>query len=172
DSAAADRVWTEACGRGCWRGTMERVGEGLCGVPDGALWGLRAQNRLELVRYVRERLAGELAAAGAPEAEGASAEDLFDPNVLTVGFARRFATYKRPNLLLHDPERLVRILTDRERPVQLVVAGKAHPQDQAGQAMVQAWVRFVQRPEARRHVVFLSRSSLRLAARLARPVDP
>ena len=70
---------------------------------------------------------------------------MFDPNTLTLGFARRFATYKRPTLLLSDPERLIRILTNRERPVQLVIAGKAHPRDEAGQQMVQTWVRFVQR---------------------------
>ena len=116
---------------------------------------------------MQKRLASELAAAGAPDAEVASAEGLFDPNILTIGFA----TYKRPNLLLHDPERLVRILTDRERPVQLVVAGKAHPQDLAGQAMVQAWVRFVHRPEVRRHAVFLSDYDLLLAERLVRGVD-
>ena len=171
DSAAADRVWTEACGRERWRGTMETVGDCIAGVSDEALWALRAENRLELVGYVRERVASELAAAGALEAEVASAEKLFDPTTLTLGFARRFATYKRPNLLLHDPQRLVRILTDHDRPVQLVVAGKAHPQDQAGQAMVHAWMRFVQRPEVRRHAVFLSDYDLLLAERLVRGVD-
>ena len=75
---------------------------------------------------------------------------------MTLGFARRFATYKRPNLLLHDPERLLRLLTNPERPVQLILAGKAHPADQAGQALIQAWTRFIRRPEARPHVVFLS----------------
>jgi starch phosphorylase len=75
-----------------------------------------------LLRFVRERLAIELAARGA---DPKSAASVFDPNTLTLGFARRFATYKRPNLLLHDPERLVRILTNPERPVQLVIAGKA-----------------------------------------------
>lgn len=171
DSAAADLVWTQACGRERWRGTLEAVGDGICVVSGEALWELRARNRLELVRYVRERLAGDLAASGASEAEVASTEGFFDPNILTLGFARRFAAYKRPNLLLHDPERLVRILTDRDRPVQLVIAGKAHPQDESGQAMVQAWVRFVQRPEVRRHAVFLSDYDLLLAERLVRGVD-
>ena len=64
-------------------------------------------------------------------------EALFDPNALTLGFARRFATYKRPNLLLHDPERLLRLLTNPQCPVQLIIAGKAHPADQAGQALIQ-----------------------------------
>ena len=77
------------------------------------------------------------------------AKHLFDPNALTLGFARRFATYKRPNLLLHDPERLLRLLTNPQRPVQLILAGKAHPADQAGQALIQQWTQFIRRPEAR-----------------------
>lgn len=168
DSAAADTLWTEACGRERWRDTMETVGTDICCVSDAALWELRAINRSELVRYVRERLAMELAARGA---EPQAAQAIFDPNALTLGFARRFATYKRPNLLLHDPERLVRILTNPEHPVQLVVAGKAHPKDEAGQKMVQAWVHFVGRPEVRRHAVFLSDYDLILAERLVQGAD-
>jgi starch phosphorylase len=167
DSAAADALWTEACGRERWRGTMETVGDDICCVPDSALWELRAKNRLELVRFVRERLASELAARGGT---AQVTESIFDPNTLTLGFARRFATYKRPNLLLHDPERLVRILTNPQRPVQLVIAGKAHPQDDAGQAMVKAWVEFVQRPDVRRHA-FLSDYDLVLAERLVQGAD-
>jgi starch phosphorylase len=74
---------------------------------------------------------------------------------LTLGFARRFATYKRPNLLLHDQERLFRILSDPKRPVQLVIAGKAHPEDEPGKAMIQQWQSFVSRREARNHAIFL-----------------
>ena len=168
DSQAADTLWTEACGPDRWRGTLETVGDDIRRAPDGALWELRASNRLELLRFVRERLAIELAARGA---DPKSAASVFDPNTLTLGFARRFATYKRPNLLLHDPERLVRILTNPERPVQLVMAGKAHPQDGAGQAMVKAWIEFVQRPDVRRHVVFLSDYDLVLAERLVQGAD-
>ena len=88
--------------------------------------------RKSLIEYARDRLSRQLAASGAtPEAVDA-AKHLFDPNALTLGFARRFATYKRPNLLLHDPERLLRLLTNPQRPVQLILAGKAHPADQAG----------------------------------------
>ncbi len=168
DSRAADTLWTEACGPDRWRGTLETVGDDIRRAPDGALWELRASNRLELLRFVRERLAIELAARGA---DPKSAASVFDPNTLTLGFARRFATYKRPNLLLHDPERLVRILTNPERPVQLVMAGKAHPQDGAGQAMVKAWIEFVQRPDVQRHVVFLSDYDLVLAERLVQGAD-
>ena len=169
DSAAADTLWTEACGRERWRETMETVRSDIYSVSDATLWEMRAKNRSELVKYVRERLAMELAARGAPEPQ--VAESIFDPNTLTLGFARRFATYKRPLPLLHDPERLVRILTNAERPVQLVVSGKAHPADQIGQKMIQEWVRFVQRPEVRRHAVFLSDYDLILAERLVQGSD-
>jgi len=168
DSAAADALWTKACGHERWRGTMENVGSDIRCVSDAELWELRATNRLELVSYVRERLARDLAVRGE---DPAIAQSVFDPNALTLGFARRFASYKRPNQLLHDPERLVRILTNPDRPVQLVIAGKAHPDDKPAQAMVQAWVRFVQRPEVRRHAVFLSDYDLLLAERLVQGAD-
>ena len=90
---------------------------------------------------------------------------------MTLGFARRFATYKRPNLLLHDPERLLRLLTNPERPVQLVLAGKAHPADQAGQDLIRQWTHFIQRPEARPHVVFLSDYDMLLTEHLVQGVD-
>jgi starch phosphorylase len=96
---------------------------------------------------------------------------VLDPNALTLGFARRFATYKRPTLLLADPDRLVRLLTDPHRPMQLIVAGKAHPQDQAGKALVQAWVQFSRRPEVRGRVAFLSDYDMLLARNLVRGVD-
>ena len=96
---------------------------------------------------------------------------MLDTDTLTLGFARRFATYKRPNLLLHDPERLVRILTNRDRPVQLVLAGKAHPQDMAGQEMIRQWVEFARRPEVRSRVVFLSDYDVLMAEQLVQGVD-
>lgn len=168
DSAAADALWTETCGRERWRGTMETVGDDIRRAPDSALWKLRAKHRLELVRFVRGRLASELATRGE---DPKAAESIFDPDTLTLGFARRFATYKRPNLLLHDPERLVSILTNPQRPVQLVMAGKAHPQDIDGQALVKAWVNFVQRIDVRRRAVFLSDYDLVLAERLVQGAD-
>jgi starch phosphorylase len=116
-------------------------------------------------------LSTQLAASGAAPEELANAQRIFDANTLTLGFARRFAAYKRPNLLLHNPERLLRILTNQERPVQLIIAGKAHPADQAGQAMIQEWVRFIRRTEARRHVVFLSDYDMLMTERLVQGVD-
>ena len=100
-----------------------------------------------------------------------TAKHLFDPNALTLGFARRFATYKRPNLLLHDPERLLRLLSNSQRPVQLIIAGKAHPADQAGQALIQEWIHFIRQPETRPHVIFLSDYDMLLTERLVQGVD-
>jgi starch phosphorylase len=91
--------------------------------------------------------------------------------VLTVGFARRFATYKRPCLLLHDPERLMRLLSDPKRPLQLLLAGKAHPEDLAGQALVKQWNEFIKRPEVRCHVVFLSDYDMQMAQELVQGMD-
>jgi len=96
---------------------------------------------------------------------------MFDPGTLTLGFARRFATYKRPNLLLHDPERLLRILSNTQRPVQLIMAGKAHPADLAGQALIQQWTHFIRRTEARPHVIFLSDYDMHLTEHLVQGVD-
>jgi starch phosphorylase len=108
---------------------------------------------------------------GATQQEVSQAESVFDAGALTLGFARRFATYKRPNLLLHDPERLVRILTDRKRPVQLILAGKAHPQDASGQAMIKQWSDFILRPDVRSSVAFLSDYDLLLTSHLVQGVD-
>ena len=113
----------------------------------------------------------QLAASGASPEAVDDAKHLFDPNALTLGFARRFATYKRPNLLLHDPERLLRLLTNPQRPVQLILAGKAHPADQAGQALIQEWTHFIRRPEARPHVIFLSDYDMLLTEHLVQGVD-
>ena len=110
------------------------------------------------------------ACGASPEAVD-EATRVFDPDTLTLGFARRFAAYKRPNLLLHDPERLLRLLNNPERPVQIVIAGKAHPADQAGQALIREWIQFIRRPEARHHVIFLSDYDMLLTGHLVQGVD-
>jgi starch phosphorylase len=122
-------------------------------------------------QHARRQLARQIAASGAaPEAVDATAY-LLDPNALILGFGRRFATYKRPNLLLTDPERLVALLTNPVRPVQLVVAGKAHPADAPGQALIRQWTAFIRRPEIRAHVIFLADYDMRLAEHLVQGVD-
>jgi glycogen phosphorylase len=170
DSAVADDIWTEACGKQRWLGGTATLGNDIRSMPDASLWQFRTEARKSLVEYARKRLSRQLAAYGT-SSDAVDVQRLFDSNTLTLGFARRFATYKRPNLLLHDPERLLRLLNDQQRPVQLIIAGKAHPADQAGQAMIQEWMRFVRRPEARSHVVFLSDYDMHLTEELVQGVD-
>jgi starch phosphorylase len=171
DSAAADDLWTEACGKDRWLGTTEALEQDIRRVSDASLWRFRSAASTALVEYARERLSRQLAAtAASPEAVD-RAKHLFDSNALTLGFARRFATYKRPNLLLHNPERLLRLLTSPQRPVQLIIAGKAHPADQAGQALIQEWTHFIRRPEVRPHVIFLSDYDMLLTEQLVQGVD-
>ena len=171
DSAPADDLWTEACGKNRWLGTMETLEQDIRRVSDFSLWQFRIAASKSFVEYARERLSRQLAASGASPGAVEGAKHLFDPNALTLGFARRFATYKRPNLLLHDPERLLRLLTNAQRPVQLIIAGKAHPADQAGQALIQEWTHFIRRPEIRPHVIFLSDYDMLLTEHLVQGVD-
>jgi starch phosphorylase len=171
DSAAADDLWTEACGKDCWLGPTEHLEHDIRRLSDARLWQFRTASTEALVEYARGRLSRQLTASGASPEAISEAESLFDPNALTLGFARRFATYKRPNLLLHDPGRLLGLLTNPERPVQLILAGKAHPADQAGQALIQEWMHFIRQPEARPHVMFLSDYDMQLTERLVQGVD-
>jgi starch phosphorylase len=171
DSAAADDLWTEACGKDRWLGATEPLEQDIRQISDAKLWQFRTVQSKSIIEYARERLSRQLAASGASARAVDEAKHLFDPNALTLGFARRFATYKRPNLLLHDPGRLLRILANPERPVQLIIAGKAHPADQAGRALIQEWIHFIRRPEARPHVIFLSDYDMLLTEHLVQGVD-
>jgi starch phosphorylase len=171
DSAPADDLWTEACGKDRWLGTTETLGQNIRRVSDARLWKFRIAASKSLVEYARDRLSRQLTASGARVDAVEEAKHLFDPNALTLGFARRFATYKRPNLLLHDPERLLRLLTNPQHPVQLIIAGKAHPEDRAGQALIHEWIEFIRQPETRSHIVFLSDYDMLLTEHLVQGVD-
>jgi len=171
DSAPADGLWTETCGKDRWLGTVETLEQDMRRVSDARLWQFRTDAGKSLVEYARERLSRQLAASGAAPEAVDTAKHLFDCNTLTLGFARRFASYKRPNLLLHDPERLLRLLTNPQRPVQLIMAGKAHPADLAGQALIKQWTHFIRQPEARPHVIFLSDYDMHLTEQLVQGVD-
>ena len=171
DSAAADELWTNACSKDRWLGVTEPLEQGIRCVTDARLWQFRMTASQSFVAYVRERLSRQLAISGASPEAVDGATQLLDCNALTLGFARRFAPYKRPNLLLHDPERLLRLLTNPQRSVQLIVAGKAHPADQAGQALIQEWTQFIRRPEARSRVIFLSDYDMHLTEQLVQGVD-
>jgi starch phosphorylase len=171
DSVPADKLWTDSCGKDRWLGTKNTLEQDFRKVSDAALWQFRTAASKSLVEYARARLTQQLTATGADPAMIEVVKGLFDPNALTLGFARRFATYKRPNLLLHDRGRLLRLLANPERPVQLIIAGKAHPEDHAGQALIQEWIKFIRETENRRHIIFLSDYDVLLAEHLVRGVD-
>jgi starch phosphorylase len=171
DSAVADAIWTQACGKDRWRDEPEDMGKHIETVADEVLWALRGDAREALVRNVRARLTAHLSGRGYPPDIVALGQTVLDSNVLTLGFARRFTAYKRPDLLLSDPARLARLLDDEAHPAQLVLAGKAHPDDEAGKQMVQQWVGFAQNPRYRHRVVFLEDYDIWLAQELVQGVD-
>ncbi|MBL6750250.1 MAG: alpha-glucan family phosphorylase [Nevskia sp.] len=171
DSAWADEVWTQACGKHRWHGGIEELAPPIDALDDRVLWDLKSRERSDLVRYVRQRLGQQLRQRGIDGQWLDEAAHVLDPNALTIGFARRFTAYKRPNLLLHDPDRLARLLGSSQRPMQLIVAGKAHPQDEAGKAMIRQWVQFCRRPDARARVVFLEDYDIDLARELVKGID-
>ena len=167
DSAAADALWTTACGKKRWRGDRPAEDD-IRKLSNAQLWQLRTSGRKTMIDRMRERYALQLAAEGRRSSD---ASGIFDEKVLTMGFARRFATYKRPNLLLHDSERLIRLLANPERPVQLILAGKAHPQDVPGQMLIKQWKDFIKRPEVQGRVVFLNDYDMLLAQEMVQGVD-
>jgi glycogen phosphorylase len=132
---------------------------------------MRNAARKSLVNYVRSRYSRQVAIQGGCGGEIAAAGRVLDERALTLGFARRFAIYKRPNLLLRDPDRLKRILGDTLRPVQLIIAGKAHPADEPGQRMIREWIEFIYASGLNSSLVFLSDDDMLLTARLVGGVD-
>lgn len=155
-----------------WRGESDgKVEQLLAEVDDSLVWQMRQQARASLIIFVREQLARSDAVHGESIEVTQSAGARLDPNVLTLGFARRFAAYKRPNLLLQDPERLLRILNHPTRPIQLLIAGKAHPSDLGGQEMIKQWQSFIKRPETQGRVAFLEDYDMRIARHLVQGVD-
>lgn len=170
DSAAADDLWTKLCGKERWMGALEDIEHACQKVPDEKLWEMRSQARLPLIKAMRRRLARQRATCGNHEGVDLCVQ-MLDPNTLTICFARRFAGYKRPALLLADPDRLVRLLTDIHRPVQLIIAGKAHPYDEEGKRLVRQWNDFLRRPEVEGHVVFIQDYDMALAAELVQGAD-
>lgn len=171
DSAEADELWTQSCGKNRWREVTEPMQCAVRAMADESLWQLRKQVSHKFIAYARKRLAQQLASSGASPAALKAAAQILSPEALTLGFARRFAAYKRPNLLLYDPERLIRLLNNTERPVQLVLAGKAHPADDIGKALIRQWMDFIKRPEVRGKVVFLSDYDMLLTEQLVQGVD-
>jgi len=149
DSQKADEIWMKNAGKGCWNENLEHLPGDMQRLSDSELWSLRTWARRELVSNVRRRLEYQFRQYAADPKVIREVKDVLDPDVITLGFARRFATYKRPNLLLHDRERLIKILNNPQRPAQLVIAGKAHPKDEEGIKLVQEMVLFSRQPEVR-----------------------
>ncbi|MDY0004472.1 MAG: alpha-glucan family phosphorylase, partial [Polyangia bacterium] len=132
-------------------------------VPDNELWRSHERRRARLVTFARDRLHRQLASWGLSASDLTVANEVLDPEVLTLGFARRFATYKRATLLFQDPERLRRLLCHPSRPVQIVFAGKAHPLDEPGKRLIQQIVHFSEDPVVRRRIVFLEDYDIEVA---------
>ena len=171
DSPASDALWTEACGKNRWLGEEKDLEKQIASLPDKKIWDMRNNARKNMIEFGRIQLSKLLETRGAPPEDVEGAKKLFEPNALTLGFARRFATYKRPNMLLSDPERLVRLLTNKERPVQLLISGKAHPADRGGQDLIQQWMRFIWRPDVRSSVIFINDYDMSVTERLVGGVD-
>ena len=140
-------------------------------IPAEELWRTHEIRRSRLVGFARRRLRRQLERRGAPQAEIEAADEVLDPKALTIGFARRFATYKRAALILCDPQRLARILNDPDRPVQLIFAGKAHPQDNPGKEVIRQIVALARQEEFRRRMVFLEDHDMAVARYLVQGAD-
>jgi starch phosphorylase len=147
------------------------VWERIDRIPDQELWRVHQIRRVRLIHYARTRLAAQIRQRGGSGAEAALADSVLSPDCLTIGFARRFATYKRATLLLRDVPRFKRILNNPKRPVQMVFAGKAHPHDNDGKELIRQIVHFAQDPEIRDHIVFLENYDISVARYLVQGVD-
>jgi starch phosphorylase len=140
-------------------------------IPDEQFWQAHQRCKDHLIVFVRDWLKNQLQRRGTYHTELNQAEEVLDPDVLTIGFARRFVGYKRANLLLREPQRLIKLLTDPNKPVQIIFAGKAHPRDNEGKNIIRQIVRFASRPDVRRRVVFLEDYDIDMARVLVSGVD-
>ena len=132
-------------------------------VPGDEIWATKRELREQLVKEARRRVRSSWVKRGASRAELGWVDNILDPDVLTIGFARRVPTYKRLTLILRDPARLKRLLLDPERPIQLVIAGKSHPADETGKKLIQQMVKFADDPEVRHRIVFLPNYDIAMA---------
>jgi glycogen phosphorylase len=140
-------------------------------IPNQELWEAHRRRKRALVTFVRERVAAAAVARKASAAEQRRLADVLDPDAFTIGFARRFATYKRATLLFRDIERLKRLLTNPMRPVQIVIAGKAHPKDLPGKTLIREIIQLSRDPEISKHIVFVEDYGIEVARELVQGVD-
>jgi starch phosphorylase len=140
-------------------------------IPAAELWRTHELRRARLVAFVRRRLRAQVERQGGSSAEIEAAEEVLDPDVLTIGFGRRFASYKRATLLLRDEERFVKLLSDPDRPLQIIFSGKAHPQDSPGKDLIRRIIHFARREEIRRRIVFIEDYDMDVARYMVQGVD-
>jgi|HubBroStandDraft_6_1064221.scaffolds.fasta_scaffold39303_2 starch phosphorylase len=140
-------------------------------IPNQELWEAHRRRKRNLVNFVRERVVTAAMGRKASAAEQRRLSDVLEPDTLTIGFARRFATYKRATLLFRDVERLKRLLTNKERPVQIVIAGKAHPKDLPGKTLIREIVQLSRTPEISKHIIFVEDYGIEVARELVQGVD-
>jgi starch phosphorylase len=171
DSREADDVWTEFCGKDRWFGMNLTLAQDIRNASDERLWEMRTNANKALIEFARDHFSRQLLGSGHSLESIERAKHLCDPNILTIGFARRFATYKRPNLLLHDQQRLLRLLTNPRYPVQLIISGKAHPADHEGQYLIQEWIQFIRQNKIHSPVMFLSDYDMQISEHLVQGVD-
>ncbi|MFN8449429.1 MAG: alpha-glucan family phosphorylase [Anaerolineae bacterium] len=149
----------------------EAVWQDVDTIPDTELWRTHERRRERLIAFTRHRLSTQLKRRGAPQHEIEGADEVLDPDALTIGFARRFATYKRANLIMTDVERLKAILNNAERPVQIVFAGKAHPHDTGGKELIRQILNLARTDDFRHRMVFLEDYDMQIARYLVQGVD-
>jgi starch phosphorylase len=140
-------------------------------IPDEELLEVHRRRKRRLITFIRDRQTASASRRKAAAAEMRHSAEVLDPHALTIGFARRFATYKRATLLFRDVERLKKILCNRERPVQIIIAGKAHPRDQPGKAFIREIVQLSRDPELWKHIVFVEDYDMKVARELVQGVD-
>jgi starch phosphorylase len=151
--------------------TNQSIWERVSQIPDAELWRSHERMRERLVGFVRRRLREQLRRRGANRSLIKAASEVLDPEALTIGFGRRFATYKRAGLILRDPERMARILNRPDKPVQIIFAGKAHPKDHPGKELIRHIVHLAQREEFRKKIVFVENYNIEVARYLVQGVD-
>jgi starch phosphorylase len=156
--------WTDDAAKGGdWQGIEQ--------IPDEELWRTHQRCKEQLIVFARNRLKAQMQRRGTYHSELNWAEEVLDPEVLTIGFARRFASYKRGNLLLKDPARFVKLLSDTKRPMQIIFAGKAHPRDTEGKEIIRQIIHFASQYDVRRRMVFLEDYDINVARYLVHGVD-
>jgi starch phosphorylase len=172
DSPESHDLWSHACGDNFfWLASTGKPCPVVSQLSSSKIWEFRSEERKSLVEYIRHRLVRQMHEHGAPIELRERAKNVLDPDILTIGFAKRFTSYKRPTILLRDAERLARILLDSKRPVQMIVAGKAHPADDEGKEMVKDMARFATRPDLFDRVVFIEDYDIALAQKLVSGID-